>query len=260
MRARFADLHRGGTFVMPNAWDIGSARILASVGFAALATTSSGHALSLGRQDQEVTLLELLDHSRALAAATQLPLNVDSERCFADTPTGVAETVRAIAQTGAAGCSIEDYDPESDAIDPLDVAIERVAAAAYEAGRAGLTLTARAENHLHGVDDLEDTIERLRAYRRAGANVLYAPGLRSLEHIDRLIMAVEAPVNVLLMPGGPNVGQLAEVGVRRISTGGALARSAYTHLVWDAMSLRDVGAAISGGSADARRLIDQALG
>lgn len=245
---------------MPNAWDVGSARILAALGFPALATTSSGHALSLGRRDQQVALAELLDHSRTLAAAVPLPLNVDSERCFADTPAGVAETVEAIAETGAAGCSIEDYDPATDTIDPIGVATERVAAAVEAAHRSGLILTARAENHFHGIDDVDDTIERLRAYRDVGADVVYGPGLRSIEEIERAVDAVEAPVNVLLLPGGPTVAELAEVGVRRISTGGALARSAYARLVGDAIALRDDGTAATGGDPETRRLIDDALG
>lgn len=240
-RRHFAQLHADGTFVMPNPWDIGSARILARLGFSALATTSSGHAASLGKKDQEVTLEELLEHSAALAGAVEVPLNVDSERCFADTPREVADTVEAIAGTGAAGCSIEDYDPVPDAIDPLEVAVERVGAAAEAARRQGLVLTARAENHLYGMADLDDTITRLRAYRSAGAAVVYAPGLRSLPDIERLVREVEAPVNVLLLPEGPNVDELAQVGVRRVSTGGALAGWAYAALKTAATGLRDAG-------------------
>ena len=144
-RERFRELHRDGLFVMPNAWDIGSARLLVSVGFEAIATTSSGHAASLGRADQQVTRDELLAHVEALAAAVDVPLSVDAERCFADDPAGIGETVELIAEAGAAGCSIEDYDPATDAIDALDVAVERVAAAADAAKTHGLVLTARAE-------------------------------------------------------------------------------------------------------------------
>jgi 2-methylisocitrate lyase-like PEP mutase family enzyme len=229
-RDRFRQLHQEGIFVMPNPWDAGSARFLASLGFPALATTSSGHAATLGRHDQNVTREELLAHARALAAAVNVPVSVDAERCFADSPEGVAETVRAIAETGAAGCSIEDYDPATDTIDALEVATERVAAAATAAGETGLVLTARAENHIYGIDDLDDTVRRLRSYRDAGAEVLYAPGLSDLDAIARLVREVEAPVNVLARGSGPSVAELASVGVRRVSTGGALARAAYTAL------------------------------
>lgn len=258
VRARFAELHADGTFLMPNPWDVGSARILTAIGFPALATTSSGYALALGKRDQQVTLEELLAHSRALAGAVPVPLNVDSERCFADSLGGVTDTVRAIAETGAAGCSIEDYDPDTGTIDPIGVATERVGAAAEAATGAGLTLTARAENHLYGIDDLEDTIERLRAYRRAGAGVVYAPGLASGTRIDQVVRAVEAPVNVLLLPEGPTVDQLAHIGVRRVSTGGALARSAYNGLVDAAVMLHDQGR-IARPDATAGGLMEQAL-
>jgi 2-methylisocitrate lyase-like PEP mutase family enzyme len=226
LRTRFRELHRDGTFVMPNPWDVGSAHLLAGLGFPALATTSSGHAASLGRRDQQVTRDELVAHAAALAAAVDVPLNVDAERCFADTPAGVAETVGLLAGTRAAGLSIEDYDPGAGAVEPLDVAAARVAAAAEVARAEGLVLTARAENHLYGAGDLDDTIARLRAYRDAGAEVVYAPGLTDLAEIARLVEAVEVPVNVLAT-GAPPVPELASVGVRRVSTGGALARIAY---------------------------------
>src|SRR4051794_14774955 len=200
-RERFRTLHREGLFVMPNAWDVGSARLLVSVGFQAIATTSSGHAASLGKGDMQVTREELLGHVEALAVAVAVPLSVDAERCFADDPAGVAATVDLIAAGGAAGCSIEDYDPATDAIDAIDVATERVAAAAEAARRHGMVLTARAENHLHGIDDLDDTIERLRAYRAGGAECVYAPGLVDPGQIERLVRAVDAPVNVLAMRG-----------------------------------------------------------
>jgi 2-methylisocitrate lyase-like PEP mutase family enzyme len=227
LRARFRDLHRDGTFVMPNPWDVGSAHLLAGLGFPALATTSSGHAATLGRKDQQVTRDELVAHAGALSDAVDVPLNVDAERCFADSPAGVAETVALLAGTRAAGLSIEDYDPATRAVDPVDVAATRVAAAAEVARDAGLVLTARAENHLYGAGDLDDTIARLRAYRDAGAEVVYAPGLTSLDDIARLVEAVGVPVNVLALPTAPSVPELATVGVRRISTGGALARVAY---------------------------------
>ena len=161
--------------------------------------------------------------------ATELPLNVDSERCFADDLPGVADTVDLLAAAGAAGCSIEDYDPVTDRIDTLAVAAARVGAAAEAAHRLSepMVLTARAENHLHGVADLDDTIARLIAYRDAGADVVYAPGLASLDDIEAMVRAVGVPVNVLALRAGPSVAELASVGVRRVSTGGSLAKVAY---------------------------------
>ena len=226
---------------MPNPWDIGSARILASMGFPALATTSLGHAASLGKVDQSVTRDELLTHVAAIAAAVDLPLNVDAERCFADDPDGVAETVSLLAEAGAAGCSIEDYDPARAAIDDVRVAGARVSAAADAAHRHGLLLTARAENALYGIDDIDDTIDRLRAYRDAGADVLYAPRLTDPEQIRRVVQATDAPVNVLAMRHGPSIPELAELGVRRVSTGGPLARAAYGALRRAAEELRGPG-------------------
>jgi 2-methylisocitrate lyase-like PEP mutase family enzyme len=240
-RGRFRALHRDGIFVMPNPWDVGSARLLASMGFAALATTSSGHAASLGRPDQNVTRDELVAHVEALASAVDVPLNVDAERCFADDPAGVAETVELIAQAGAAGCSIEDYDPATDSIDSLGTAVERVAAAADAARRHRVVLTARAENHLHGVDDLEDTIIRLCAYRDAGAEVVYAPGLIDHAQIAMLVARVAVPVNLLAMRQGPSVSEAAALGVRRVSTGGALARAAYGALIAAGRELQTAG-------------------
>ena len=212
---------------MPNPWDIGSARQLADLGFAALATTSYGHAISLGREDGQVSREELLAHVVGMTAAIEVPLNVDSERCFAEDPEGVAEMVGLVADAGAAGCSIEDWNPDRGSIDPLDIAAERVVAASAAADSAGMVLTARAENHFRGVDDLDDTIARLCSYRDAGAHCLYAPGLTSSADIRRVVVEVGAPVNVLAMPAGPSIPELAELGVRRVSTGGALARAAY---------------------------------
>jgi 2-methylisocitrate lyase-like PEP mutase family enzyme len=226
-RDRFRQLHERGLFIMPNPWDVGSARILASMGFPALATTSLGHAASLGKLDQSVTRDELIDHVATISAAVDLPLNVDAERCFADDPAGVADTVSALAEAGAAGCSIEDYDPAKGAIDGVGVSAERVAAAADAAHRHGMVLTARAENALYGIDDIDDTIARLRAYREAGADVLYAPRLTDAAQIRRVVEATDAPVNVLAMRHGPSVPELADLGVRRVSTGGPLARAAY---------------------------------
>jgi len=245
-RARFRELHDAeGIFVMPNPWDAGSARLLASAGFEALATTSAGFAWSLGRLDQHVTRDELVAHVAELTAATDLPLNVDSEHCFPDDPGGVAQTVAQLAAAGAAGCSIEDYDPVADRIEQLEVAVERVgvaAAAAHELPEPML-LTARAENHLRGVQDLDDTIRRLVAYRDAGADAVYAPGLTDLEQIRTLVREVEVPVNVLVLPGGPTVAELAAVGVRRISAGSLLAAAGYGALVEAARELLNEGTA-----------------
>jgi 2-methylisocitrate lyase-like PEP mutase family enzyme len=227
LTGRFRDLHRSGTFVMPNPWDLGSARYLEWRGFPALATTSSGFAATLGRADQQVNRDELLRHVEALTATITVPLNVDSERCFAEDLAGVARTVELLAGAGAAGCSIEDWNPATGRCDALAVAAERVGAAAAEAARHGLVLTARAEQHLHGVDDLDDTITRLQAYRAAGAEVVYAPGLVAPADITRVVSEVDAPFNLLALPGVPALAELSAIGVRRISTGGSLAWAAY---------------------------------
>lgn len=232
----FRALHeREQLFVMPNPWDVGSAKLLASLGFEALATTSAGFAWSLGKMDQQVTRDELVAHVAALAAATDLPLNVDSERCYPDDPGGVAETAALLAGAGAAGFSVEDWDPATGTIDPVEVAVARVAVAADAAG--SLVLTARAENHIHGIDDLGDTIARLVAYRNAGAGVVYAPGLTRIDQIAAVVEAVGIPVNVLALPNGPSVAELAAAGVRRVSTGGALARASYGALLAGAREL-----------------------
>jgi 2-methylisocitrate lyase-like PEP mutase family enzyme len=237
VRERFRALHDDGLFVIPNPWDVGSARMLVELGFPALATTSSGHAATLGKADQQVTRDELLTHVAALAGAVDVPISVDAERGFADDPAGVAETVRLLASAGAAGCSIEDYDPATGAVADLPVAVERVAAAAEAARATGLVLTARAEQHLYGRPELDDTIARLIAFRDAGADVVYAPGLRERADIRRLVAAVAVPVNVLALPGTPPIGELAAAGVRRVSTGGSLARTAYA-------AARDAAAAL----------------
>jgi 2-methylisocitrate lyase-like PEP mutase family enzyme len=256
VRARFRDLHRRERlFVMPNPWDVGSARLLESCGFEALATTSAGFAWALGKLDQNVGRDELVAHVAALTAATTLPLNVDSERCYPDEPGGVARTVELLDGAGAAGFSIEDYDPATGRIDDVARAAERVAVAAEAARRAAepMVLTGRAENHLRGVDDLDDTIARLIAYREAGAEVVYAPGLVELDQITQLVEAVEVPVNVLALPGAPSVAELAAAGVRRVSTGSLLARSAYGALMSGARELLGDGTsnyARSGVSPD----------
>jgi 2-methylisocitrate lyase-like PEP mutase family enzyme len=243
-RSRFRALHaRDQLFVMPNPWDVGSARLLAAAGFEALATTSAGFAWSLGMHDQTVPRDELVRHVAALAAATDLPLNVDSERCYPNEPGGVSRTVDLLAEAGAAGFSIEDYNPDAGKIDDLAAAVERVAEAA-EASRkqdVPLVLTGRAENHIRGVDDLDDTIARLTAYRDAGADVVYAPGLSDLGQIAAVVEAVGVPVNVLALPAGPSVQELRSVGVRRISTGSFLAGAAYGALLAGARELREDG-------------------
>ena len=238
---RFRSLHADGTFVMPNPYDLGSARLLAALGFPALASTSAGFAATLGRLDMMVGREELLDHVDALAAATDLPLNADSERCYAEDLAGVTETVELLAEAGAAGCSIEDWNPATGSIDPMDVAAERVGAAAAGAAKTGLVLTARCENHLHGIKDLDDTITRLQSYIAAGAEVVYAPGLVDLDQIAKLIKAVGVPVNMLILPGGPSVTELGQAGARRISTGGLLSRIAHGAMVAAAERLRDSG-------------------
>ncbi len=243
-RARFRALHeRDQLFIMPNPWDLGSARLLASCGFEALATTSEGLAWSLGKTDQTVTRNELVAHVSSLAEATSLPLNVDSERCYPNDPGGVTETVALLAEAGAAGFSIEDWNPATGGMDEIEVATERVAAAAEAAHRLSepMVLTGRAENHVHGIDDLDDTIARLIAYRDAGADAVYAPGLRDLGQIAAVVDAVGVPVNALALPNGPTISELASVGVRRVSTGSWLAATAYGALVTGARELADAG-------------------
>jgi 2-methylisocitrate lyase-like PEP mutase family enzyme len=239
-RARFRALHaQEKLFVMPNPWDVGSARLLASCGFDALATTSAGFAWASGMLDQSVSRDELVAHVSALAAATPLPLNVDSERCYPDDAGGIPQTVALLDDAGAAGFSIEDYDPASGRIDDIDVAAKRVALAADAAHRQAepMVLTGRAENHIRGVSDLDDTIARLTAYRDAGADALYAPGLTELEEIAAVVRAVGVPVNVLALPNGPTLSELASAGVRRVSTGSLLAAAAYGALIGGAREL-----------------------
>src|SRR6476661_2280671 len=225
---RFLELHRPGEpLLMPNPWDLGSAKLLASLGFAALATTSSGFAATLGRNDGSVTRDEAMIHAAVIVAATDLPVSADLENAYADDPAGAAETMGLAIEVGLAGASIEDFADEPGIYD-IGSATERVAAAA-EAAHAGpgrLVLTARAENYLHGRRDLADTIARLQAYQEAGADVLYAPGLRRAEDISRVVREVNRPVNVLALPGGPVVSELAAAGVRRVSVGGGLAFAA----------------------------------
>jgi 2-methylisocitrate lyase-like PEP mutase family enzyme len=259
-RKAFRDLHGSGTFVLPNPWDVASARLLQSLDFPAVATTSSGFAATLGRADQQVTREELVTHVAALTAAVRVPVAVDAERGYADDPGGVAQTVELLATAGASGISIEDYDPATGRIDPLDVAVARIEAAARVCERHGIVLTGRAENHLYGAGDLDDTIARLCAYRDAGAACVHAPGLTDLADIARVVTETGVAVNVLVLPGGPSVKELAGVGVRRVSTGGGLAWAAYGALVSAAEELRGPGTTTYLDRAVPRALRDAAFG
>ncbi len=242
----FKELHeRGGAFIIPNPWDVGSARILAYLGFEALATTSAGSAFSLGRLDGTLTRDEVLAHVAGIAAATDLPVSADLEKCFGDAPEVVADTIRRAAATGIVGGSVEDATgrPE-DPIYGLDLAVDRVRAAA-EAAHAlpfPFTLTARAENFLHGRPDLRDTVERLRAYQEAGADVLYAPGLTTKDAVAAVVRAVDRPVNVLAMRNlGLSLQELSAMGVKRVSVGGGLQRAALGALFRAAREMRERG-------------------
>ena len=242
---RFLALHRPGTPLrMPNPWDAGIAKLLTALGFEALATTSSGHAGTLGHLDYGVTRDEALAHAASIAGATDLPVSADLENGFADEPDGVAETMRRAVAAGLAGCSIEDYTGRPDApIYEREHAVARIAAAA-EVARANdtrIVLTARAENYLHGRPDLADTIARLQAYQEAGADVLYAPGITRLDDIKAVVSSVDRPVNVLALPGVPPVSELGAAGVRRISVGSAFAWAAFSGVTEAARELRERG-------------------
>lgn len=243
--AQFLTLHDGPTpLLIPNPWDVGSARILASLGFQALATTSSGFAATLGRLDGSVTRDEALAHATSIAAATPLPVSADLENGFAHDAAGVAETIALAASTGLAGCSVEDAHRDADEpIYAAPLAAERVAAAAEAAhsGPTRLVLTARAENYLYGRPDLADTIARLQSFQEAGADVLYAPGITSEDDIRAVVTSVDRPVNVLALAAGPDVATLASLGVRRISVGGSFAYAAIAGLVSAARELRESG-------------------
>ncbi len=243
---RFLALHQGpGPLLMPNAWDAGSARLLVSLGFKAVASTSSGFAATMGKLDGSVCLNEAMAHSRVLVkAAGAVPVSADLENGFGPDPSDVRLTVLDAVSTGLAGFSVEDYSGDPD--DPIydqKLAVERVATAVSVAhrGPVRLVVTARAENLIHGRDDLADTIARLQAYQEAGADVLFAPGLTALGDIRSVVTSVDRPVNVLALPGGPTVAELAEAGVARISVGGAFAFAAYGALIEAATELRDEG-------------------
>jgi 2-methylisocitrate lyase-like PEP mutase family enzyme len=239
--AEFRALHEGEAFIIPNPWDAGSAKVLEALGFKALATTSSGFAFTLGRLDGATTLDEVLDHVRLLDRSTALPVSVDLENGYGAEPEAAASAVTAAAEAGAVGGSIEDYDPGGE-IYSFDHAVERVAAACEAAHRLGLpfTLTARAENLIRGNPDLDDTIARLQAYERAGADVLYAPGLRSADEIRAVCDATSKPVNVLAH-AGLSMSEIVGAGARRISVGGALAWASVAALVTAAEKMRDDG-------------------
>jgi 2-methylisocitrate lyase-like PEP mutase family enzyme len=237
--AEFRALHTGEPFVVPNPWDAGSARVLAALGFKALATTSSGFAFTLGRLDGDVTLDEVIDHAGALDAATELPVSVDLENGYGADPEAAARAITRIAEAGAVGGSIEDWDP-SGRIYELGHATERVAAATEAARNLAFpfTLTARAENHIHGVTDLDDTIARLQAFEQAGADCLYAPGLRTETEVRAVCDAVSKPVNVLVLPG-LTLAEIVDGGAQRISVGGALTWVATKAMADAATALRD---------------------
>lgn len=237
----FRALHAGEAFVLPNPWDAGSARVLEALGFKALATTSSGFAFTLGRLDGNVTLDEVIAHAATLDRATGLPLSVDLENGYGPDPESAALAITRVAEVGAVGGSIEDYDPGG-YIYELDHAVERIAAAA-EAARGlefPFTLTARAENHIRGNPDLEDTIARLQAFENAGADVLYAPGLRTAEEIRAVCRAVSRPVNVLALPG-LSLAEIVDAGARRVSVGGGFTWVAVSAMAAAATEIRDTG-------------------
>ena len=242
---RFRHLHQSGCFVLPNPWDAGSARLLAHLGFPALATTSSGFAWTLGRRDNHVSLEEALAHFRALASAVDVPINADFEGGFAVDPDGVAANVTAATATGIAGISIEDS--TGDAASPLfdfALSVERVGAArgAIDKSGTGILLTARSEGFIVGRPDLGQTIRRLTAYAAAGADCLYAPGLRTMTDIKAVVDAVAPkPVNVLAGSDFTTVAELVAAGVRRISVGGALARAGWTGVLAAAKEIAEKG-------------------
>jgi len=239
---RFLALHQGSApLLLPNPWDLGSARLLAWLGFEALGTTSSGFAATLGLLDGAVDRDHVMAHVAALVEVTALPVSADLENGFSDDPAGVADAVHLALKAGVAGCSIEDYSGRAEApIYDLELAGERITAASEIAhgGPVHLVLTARAENYLHGRLDLADTIARLQRYQEAGADVLYAPGLTRLDDIASVVSSVDRPINILARPGGPSVAELAAAGVRRISVGGAFAFAALGALVEAARELQ----------------------
>jgi 2-methylisocitrate lyase-like PEP mutase family enzyme len=243
----FRALHeRPGAFIIPNPWDAGTAKLLAALGFEALATTSLGLANMLGRPDSVVTRDEVIENCRTIAAATELPVNADLENCFAHAPEAAADTIRLAAEAGAVGGSIEDFTGDrANPIYQFELAVARVRAAADVAHALPVPflLTARAENLLHGSHDLAEAIRRLQAYEAAGADVLYAPGLRNLDEVRQVVSAVKRPFNVVTGWLDPDITavQLAEAGAKRISVGGALSRLALARFVEAGRAMKDMG-------------------
>jgi 2-methylisocitrate lyase-like PEP mutase family enzyme len=239
--AAFRALHTGEPFVIPNPWDAGSARMLASLGFQALASTSGGFAFTLGRRDGDATLDEVVAHTAALDRATELPVSVDLENGYGADPESAADAIARVAGAGAVGASIEDFDPAG-RIYGIQHAAERIAAAAKAAHGLGFPfmLTARAENHIRGNPDLHDTIARLQAFAEAGADVVYAPGLRTPADIRAVCDAVPKPVNVLALPG-LSLGEIVDAGAQRISVGGGLAWAGVQAAAAAAVAIRDRG-------------------
>jgi 2-methylisocitrate lyase-like PEP mutase family enzyme len=260
----FRQLHQSGCFVMPNPWDLGSARVLVQLGFRAVATTSAGFAWSMGRADKHIALESAIAHLRAMAAAVDVPVNADFEDGFATSPDEVAEHVAAAAATGISGLSIEDS--TRDSAHPLfdfDLAVERIKAArrAIDASGTGVVLTGRSEGFIAGRPDLKETIRRLTAYADAGAECLFAPGIRSRADITAIVSAVAPkPVNIVVGTDFSTVADLAAMGVRRISVGGSLARTAWTGFLQAAREIAEQGTFTGLGraipSADLNRLFD----
>jgi 2-methylisocitrate lyase-like PEP mutase family enzyme len=235
--------HQDGPLLMPNPWDEGSAKLLAFLGFKALATTSSGSAMARGRPDGSMTSDDAIAHAASIVSSTELPVSADLENGFARDPQAAAGTYRRCRVAGLAGASIEDYDPETREIYDIGLASERVAAAAeaLHSGGARLVLTARAENFFRGHKDLADTITRLQAYQEAGADVVFAPLVTDLKDIRSVVESVDVPVNVIARPNGPSIAQLASVGVARVSVGGSFAFAALGGAVNAARELLDEG-------------------
>lgn len=251
----FHTLHHGpDAFIIPNPWDRGTARLLAHLGFKALATTSMGYAFSIGQRDNTLSRDQTFANAADLASATDLPVSADLENGFGDLPDMVAETIVLTAATGIVGGSIEDASGNQDApIYDIGLAVERIQAAVAAARSLPykFTLTARAENYLHGRPDLDDTIRRLQAFEKAGADVLYAPGLRSREDIARLVRSLERPVNVVMGLSGVQLGlkELSAIGVKRVSVGSSLNRAALGAFMRAAREMRDHGSFSYGAEA-----------
>jgi 2-methylisocitrate lyase-like PEP mutase family enzyme len=263
---RFRELHaRTGAFIIPNPWDVGSARILEHLGFEALATTSVGYAYSIGRLDHGVRRDEMIGHAAAMCSATNVPVSADLENGFGDDPATVAETIRLAASAGLAGCSIEDStNRDADPIYELEYAVDRIRAAVAAARSLTFpfTLTARAENYLHGRQNLADTIARLQAYQDAGADVLYAPGLSKMDDVITLVKSVDRPVNVLAGMQGIRftLAELSAAGVKRVSVGGALSRVALAAMIRAGREMREHGSFTFVDEPIASREIAEMLG